>query len=84
MKAFVTGATGVVGRSVVQTLLGACHAVVGLARDDAKAAALDSAGVDSVRAQMFDEVSFTMAFEGCSVVCNVAPSVPVWSSAAPA
>lgn len=77
MKVFVTGATGVTGRSVVRTLLGAGHAVVGLARDDAKAAALDFAGVQTVRAQIFDGDSLASAFEGCSVVCNMATSVPV-------
>lgn len=77
MKVFVTGATGVMGRSVARALQMAGHAVVGLARDDAKAELLDAVGVEPVRGQFFDEDSLARAFAGCSVVCNMATHVPV-------
>lgn len=81
VKVFVTGATGVMGRSVVQALQAAGHQVVGLARDDAKAATLVSAGVEAARAQLFDEDSLARAFEDCTAVCNMATHVPVGLSA---
>ncbi|MFT9165111.1 MAG: SDR family oxidoreductase [Komagataeibacter saccharivorans] len=54
MHVFVTGATGWVGSTVVQDLIGAGHQVTGLARNDEKAARLAASGATVLRATLDD------------------------------
>jgi nucleoside-diphosphate-sugar epimerase len=54
MHIFVTGGTGLIGSAVVAELLGHDHTVLALARSDASALALKSAGAEPLRGDLAD------------------------------
>lgn len=81
MKVFVTGVTGVMGRSVTDALHSAGHSVVGLARRPDRIGVLQEMDVEAVPGSLFEHASLLEAFDGCDVVCNLATHVPVGRAA---
>lgn len=80
MKVFVTGATGVVGRSAVRALLEDGHQVTGIARGVDKARSLEAMGASPACVHLFDVDRLTDTLRGFDAVCNLATHIPVGSA----
>ena len=57
MRTFLTGATGYIGSAVAERLRAAGHQLTALARSDASAAKLESAGIQPIRGDFSDPKS---------------------------
>jgi dihydroflavonol-4-reductase len=69
---FVTGGSGVLGRALVERLCADGEDVVGLARSDQGAAALEALGARAVAGDLLDEAGLARAMTGARLVSNVA------------
>jgi nucleoside-diphosphate-sugar epimerase len=72
MQVFITGASGHIGAAVTRELLGAGHQVVGLARTDTSAAALESLGAKVHRGSLDDLDSLREAASASDGVIHLA------------
>ncbi|NRQ48317.1 NAD-dependent epimerase/dehydratase family protein [Aeromicrobium stalagmiti] len=81
MKVFLTGASGVMGRSSIEALHHAGHDVVGLVRTDEHAAQVAATGAQPWRGDLYDGATLTAGMQGCDAVANLATKVPVGRAA---
>jgi nucleoside-diphosphate-sugar epimerase len=72
MQVFVTGASGWIGTGLVHELIGAGHAVVGLARSDASAARLAAIRASALRGDLDDPDSLRRGAAAADAVVHLA------------
>ena len=72
MKAFVTGGTGFIGRSLIRQLIDRGYRVHALARSESGAAAVRALGATSVPGDVTDRESMRAAMRGSDVVFHLA------------
>jgi nucleoside-diphosphate-sugar epimerase len=72
MRVFITGASGHLGSAVIPELIGAGHQVVGLARSDASAAAVEALGAEVHRGSLDDLDSLREAVTTADGVIHLA------------
>lgn len=77
MKVFLTGASGVTGRSSIAALHLAGHEVIGLARTSTSAEQIAATGAQPWLGDVFDVDALTAGMQGCDAAVNLATKVPV-------
>lgn len=83
MKIFIAGATGVLGRRLIQQLLTRGHSVIGLARSAKNEETIRSLGGEPRSGDLFDVESVSRAAEGAEVVIHAATAIPTNAKPAP-
>lgn len=76
MKVFIAGATGVLGREAVRSLVAAGHEVTGVVRSAEKADLLKGLGAVPIEVDLFDAAAVGRAVRGQDAVCNLTTHIP--------
>jgi nucleoside-diphosphate-sugar epimerase len=76
MNLFVTGATGVLGRAVVQRLIAAGHHVGGLARSAENVATLQELGATPCAGDLWNADAIRQAVSGREAILHLATKIP--------
>lgn len=76
MQVFIAGATGVLGRRLVNQFTDSGHTAVGLTRGERGDTIVESRGGEPQRGDLFDEESVVRAAEGADVVIHAATAIP--------
>lgn len=76
MQVFVAGATGVLGRRVVEGLVARGHEVVGLARSESNEARIRALGAEPRRADIFRAKDVEEASRGSNAILHLATAIP--------
>ncbi|MEJ2710847.1 MAG: NAD(P)-dependent oxidoreductase [Anaerolineales bacterium] len=84
MRAFISGATGVLGRRVVRLLIADGHQIVGLSRSQANTDWLTQHGAQARRGDLFNQDEICDFASDCDAVLHLATSIPTKSKTTPA
>src|SRR3954469_6737703 len=82
-RVFIAGATGVLGRGLLQQFREQGHEVVGLVRSPEGERLVRSLGGEPRQADLFDADALARAAEGAEVVIHAATAIPVKSRPRP-
>lgn len=84
MRVFIAGATGVLGRRMIQQFKNKNHDVVGLVRDDRGKQTVQKLGGEAVFGDIFDAGSMAGAVKRADVVIHAVTAIPTKVSSSPA
>jgi nucleoside-diphosphate-sugar epimerase len=83
LRIFIAGATGVLGRRLVEQFARRGHSVAGLVRDPRGEQRVRSLGGEPRWADLFNAATLAHAAEGCDVILHAATSIPVKQKISP-
>jgi 2-alkyl-3-oxoalkanoate reductase len=76
MKVFITGATGVLGKRVVKSLISKNISVIALSRSSQNEELLKNLGAESKQADLFNANEMIKATKGCDAILHLATHIP--------
>jgi nucleoside-diphosphate-sugar epimerase len=84
MRVFIAGASGVLGRRLIQQLTARGHSVIGQVRSTRAESVVRAAGGEPRHADLFDAESLAKEADGCDTVIHAATAIPAKRKVVPA
>src|ERR1700687_274497 len=84
MRVFIVGASGVLGRRLIQQLTARGHSVIGQGRSPKAEGVVREMGGEPRHADLFDAESLATAADGCDTVIHAATAIPAKRKTTPA